>query len=194
MIIIQLRFGGIRDCSQYTASETSQKTDDITALLVQGVTTLCTCGLNSTFLSNAFLKCFADSPQHVTYRATLLSSSELSTSEVLEYIEKWIRSTSSVIIQNLHLNLNATCPTVIDDFNSLECSVRVPSSAMNNTAVYIIVGSVIASIIIILVLIVVVAVVVATIKKHRSTTSVTSENIRCSIMPKSGPLKCKLNA
>ncbi len=149
MIIIQLRFGGIRDCSQYTASETSQKTDDITALLVQGVTTLCTCGFNSTFLSSAFLKCFADSPQHVTYRATLLSSSELSTSEVLEYIEKWIRSTSSVIIQNLHLNLNATCPTVIADFNSLECSIQPPYlSPTDNTAV--ITGSVIATSIILL--------------------------------------------
>ncbi len=29
-LIIQLRFGGIRDCSQYTASEMVQKTDDIT--------------------------------------------------------------------------------------------------------------------------------------------------------------------
>ncbi len=181
-MILQLRFGGIHDCRQYSASETTQKADDITTKFVQGVTASCNCGFNSTFLSNAFLKCFADSPQHVTYRATLLSSSELSTSELLEYIEKWIRSTQSVIIQNLHLNLNATCSTVIADFNSLECPVQVPSSAMNNTAV--IVGSVIATIIIILVLIVVFAVVVATTKKHRSTTSVTSENIRCSKMQK----------
>ena len=62
-----------------------QKTDDITATLVQGVIASCNCRLNSTFLFNAFLKCFADSSQHVTYRATLLSSSDLSTSKVLEY-------------------------------------------------------------------------------------------------------------
>ncbi|XP_064387701.1 sushi, von Willebrand factor type A, EGF and pentraxin domain-containing protein 1-like isoform X3 [Halichondria panicea] len=86
-IIIQLRFGDVRDCSQYTASEMVQKTDDITTTLVQGVIASCNCRLNSTFLFNAFLKCFADSPQHVTYRATLLSSSDLSTSKVLEYIE-----------------------------------------------------------------------------------------------------------
>ncbi len=65
-------------------------------------------------------------------------------SEVLEYIEKWIHSTSSVIIQNLNLNLNSTCPTVIAGFNSLECPVQVD---MENTAV--IVGSVIATSIII---------------------------------------------
>ena len=161
----------MHECRQYTSSETAQKTDDITATLVQGVTAVCDCGFNSTFLSNAFLKCFADSPQHVTYRATLLSSSDLSTSEVLEYIEKWIHSTPSVIIQNLNLNLNATCPTVIADFNSLECSVQVPFSAMENTAV--IVGSVIATSIIILVLIVIFAVVVTTTKKHRTKNSIT---------------------
>ncbi|XP_064388227.1 sushi, von Willebrand factor type A, EGF and pentraxin domain-containing protein 1-like [Halichondria panicea] len=171
-LILQVRFGGIHECRQYTSSETTQKTDDITATLVQGVTAICDCGFNSTFLSNAFLKCFADSPQHVTYRATLLSSSDLSTSKVLEYIEKWIHSTPSVIIQNLNLNLNATCPTVIADFNSLECSVQVPFSAMENTAV--IVGSVIATSIIILVLIVVFAVVVTTTKKHRTKNSITS--------------------
>ncbi len=164
-LIIQLRFGGIRDCSQYTASEMAQKTDDITATLVQGVIASCNCRLNSTFLFNAFLKCFADFPQHVTYRATLLSSSDLSTSKVLEYIEKWIHSTPIVIIQNLNLNLNSTCPTVIADFNSLECPVQVPFSDMENTAV--IVGSVIATSIIIFVMFVFLAVVIAT-KKHRN--------------------------
>ena len=140
----------------------AQKTDDITATLVQGVIASCNCRLNSTFLFNAFLKCFADSPQHVTYRATLLSSSDLFTSEVLEYIEKWIHSTLIVIIQNLDLNLNSTCPTVIADFNSLECPVQVD---MENTAV--IVGSVIATCIIIFVMFVFLAVVIAT-KKHRN--------------------------
>ncbi len=142
-----------------------QKTDDITTTLVQGVIASCNCGLNSTFLLNAFLKCFTDSPQHVTYRATLLSSSDLSTSKVLVYIEKWIRSTPSVIIQNLNLILNSTCPTAIPDFDSLECSVQVPFSDMENTDV--IVGSVIATSIIIFVMFIFLSVVIA-IKKHRN--------------------------
>ena len=142
-----------------------QKTDDITTTLVQGVIASCNCRLNSTFLFNAFLKCFADSPQHVTYRATLLSSSDLSTSKVLEYIEKWIHSTPSVIIQNLNLNLNSTCPTVIADFNSLECSVQDPLSVLDNTAV--ITSSVMAIVIFIFVLFVV----FVRIKRCRSKTA-----------------------
>ena len=165
-LIVQLRFSGIHECKQYAASETAHKTDDITTKLVQGVIASCNCGFNSTFLSNAFLKCFADSPQHVTYRATLLSSSDLSTSEVLEYIEKWIRSTSSVIIQNLNLNLNSTCPTVIADFNSLECPVQVPVTVLDNTAV--ITSSVMAIVIFMLVLFVVFIAFVFVIKRRRN--------------------------
>ena len=101
----------------------------------------------------AFYKCYKNYTNYVCVYTNFLLGVEkgvtvhypyLIASEVLEYIEKWIHSTSSVIIQNLNLNLNSTCPTVIAGFNSLECPVQVD---MENTAV--IVGSVIATSIII---------------------------------------------
>ena len=134
---IQLRLNGILNCCQYTTSDTNQKAQDITVRLARGINSICGCGFNTTFITNAFLRCFdEDSPQHVTYRA-VLSETELTTAvELVSYIEQWAEVTQTLVVQSIQLGINTTCPVVITDFNSPECPEIVDNQVTSPTTSY----------------------------------------------------------
>ena len=94
---------------------------EITDELTLAVERLCGCGFNSSLISNSFLSCFDDSPQHVTYRAVLTGTPTLPTVELASLIHQWTRDTRNVIVQSAGLSVNSTCPLVIVDRDSPEC-------------------------------------------------------------------------
>lgn len=62
----------------------------------------------------------------MTYRAVLKETSGRTTIQLLSYIEQWIQNhAKSIVIQNVHLSLNTTCPVVIPDLDSPECPMTI---------------------------------------------------------------------
>ena len=172
---IQIRFYGILNCREYTISEPKQKTDDITAGLAEGIESLCGCGFNTTFITNTFLQCFNDdSPQHVTYRAVLMETDHTTTVELVSYIKQWTTDTQSLIVHSVRLDINTTCPVVIVDFNSPECS-EAPSADTLHGDNGSIIGGAIAGVLV-LVAIVAAVIVIVLVARHHKTGSKNVQN------------------
>ncbi len=52
---------------------------------------------------------------------------ELSTIELVRNMENWIGSNQGIIVQNIHLSIDANCPVVIENFSDMECSQPQPT-------------------------------------------------------------------
>lgn len=141
-LVIQLVFDGIEeDCKDYTTTNVEQKTNEITASIVEGVNDDCKCGFDSSFLSMASLQCLGNSPQQVTYRATLSGGSELST--ISEALEAWARSALTINVLDAKLSVDTTCSIVIANLNSTGCiNPSVPVTS-------IVVGTVVAAVVVV---------------------------------------------
>ena len=95
---------------------------DITAILVEAIKSLCECTFESTFISNAFLTCFDEnSSQYVTLRAVLTETNQTSIVELVSYIKQWSAASPILIVQNIQLHINTTCPVAITYSNVPEC-------------------------------------------------------------------------
>ena len=117
----QLRLRTNPDCGQYIQSDTVLKTTDITIELSQRVNSLCGCGFNSSLILRPFIRCFDDSPRYVTYRAVLTGTPTDSTVELVSFIDQWIATTETIIVQSAGLSTDSTCLLVIVDHESPEC-------------------------------------------------------------------------
>ncbi len=126
---IQLRLDGLSNCATYVESETMAKASDITNKLSQAVDELCGCGFSPSLLSEEFIDCFVDSPDHVTYRAVVTGTESVSVVEIASLIEEWVSKGGSIIVQSTRLGLTSSCPVVIADRDSPEC----PEDITNRT-------------------------------------------------------------
>ena len=82
---------------------------------------MCEYGFNSSLISRPFIRCFDDSPQHVTYRAVLTGTPTVSTLKLVSLIGQWFAITETIIVQSTGLSIDSTCPLVIVDRDSSEC-------------------------------------------------------------------------
>ena len=128
---IQLRLIISSNCGAYTQSETAVKTSDITNEFSHGVDELCQCGFNTSFISRPFIRCFENSPNHVTYRAVLSSSEAISALMIFSFIDRWNKETPNIIVQSAGLRINSTCPVIIANPISPEC----PEDLTNRTLI-----------------------------------------------------------
>ena len=72
-------------------------------------------------------KCFKDNPHYVTYRSHI-NSTAFQYSNLTSILNNWPVKKHSVIIQGMELEVDDTCPTIIESVNVEECSVKAPIS------------------------------------------------------------------
>ncbi|XP_064387615.1 uncharacterized protein LOC135335886 isoform X2 [Halichondria panicea] len=165
---IQLRLIISSNCGAYTQSETAVKTSDITNEFSHGVNELCQCGFNTFLISRPFIRCFENSPNHVTYRAVLSSSQTISALIIGSFIDQWSKETPSIIVQSAGLRINSTCPVIIANPDSPECpedltnrTLIITANTDNTLSIGAVIGIVIGSLALILALLVAVILLVA---------------------------------
>ncbi len=172
---IQLRLDVITNCEVYIESETMAKASGITTRLSQGVEGLCACGFSPSLLTDEFINCFDGSSSHVTYRAVLTGTENVSAVELIKEIEQWIKDTRSIIVQSTRLGLTNTCPVVITDRDSPECPEDITNRTTATTSptesvvvnVGAVAGGVVAGVLAIAVLVLIVIVLVM-LRQRRS--------------------------
>ena len=119
---IQIRLDRVLNCRMFiSVSDRTAIADDIANRLSQGVEKLCGCGFSSSYLSEEFVDCFDDSPDHVTYRAVLMGTENVSVVNITSLISEWVSEGGSIIVQSTRLELTNSCPVVIADRDSPEC-------------------------------------------------------------------------
>ena len=121
-LFIQLLLSGIHNCPEYIQNNANGIINDVITGLSAAIESYCGCGFNREHISKSFVQCFSESPQQITFRAQLNQTSQSSIVELVSYIEQWITTPGSLVVQGSLLQLNSTCPLVIaDQFVASEC-------------------------------------------------------------------------
>lgn len=81
----------------------------------------CQCGFTSNNITDGGFWCFSETNNHVTFRGRLLENPEVSSTELKRYLEDWIKTVHSLLIQGVYLGVNTTCSLVITDLHEPEC-------------------------------------------------------------------------
>ena len=154
---------GVSDCFQwrvrpqavlyialiYVIQETQpgEKKDAIIASVTRTVDEICQCGFSQESFQDidatAGFQCFVESPTAVTFRAKIESS------QLISYIEEWVATQPSIVVQSSRLSIDSNCAVEIDNFEAPECTGTTSSmtSTINDDNTNSITGSVIGGIV-----------------------------------------------
>ena len=136
--------------------------------IINNIGPRCGCVLNEDHFTNRGFQCFPSSPKAVTYRAELHGTLQASVPELIVYLEEWISSEVSVIVQFLILSIDESCTVEITSIAEEECRVResttgpieTTSSQSSSTIMTVVVCVVVLLIVVIITIVVVVIVIV----------------------------------
>ena len=144
---------------------------------------ICQCGFSHETFYNvdttAAFQCFDNSPTAVTFRGEIGVALTANCSQIISYIEQWVATNPTIVIQNSRLTVDSSCNVKIDRFNDPECGSETSTmndDSANTGAIVGGVGGVIATLIIAVSLAAIVVVLVRTCQKKASYT-VDKENI-----------------
>ena len=147
---------------------TNAKLNDITTAVVQSINQHCQCGLSAECITEGAFQCFENSEQQVTFRARLHGTAQVTSSQLLVYLETFAAQTDSTIaVQGLRLNVDRSCPIVINSFGDPQCTTETTTE---NTAA--IVGGVVAVIVVIAITIIIITIAAFITRSHRAKFSV----------------------
>ena len=148
---------------------TNAKLTDITNAVVQNINQRCQCGLSAECITEGAFQCFDNSEQQqVTFRARLHGTAQVTSSQLLAYLENFAaRPDSTIAVQGLRLNVDRSCPIGIDSFGDPQCSA---ATTAENTAA--IIGGVVAVIIVVAVTVIIITIAAFITKSHRAKFSV----------------------
>ena len=129
--------------------------------MVQIAEQACGCGFTSSNILEERFVCFTpQSPHHVTYRARINRTSQATTEQLVTFIQQWVMTSRSILIQGVQLNIDRTCDFMISTFDEVECSEDTPTTEsdvattimamMNDNTVAIALGSTAAAVLIII--------------------------------------------
>ena len=147
---------------------TNAKLNDITNAVLQNINQLCQCGLSAECITEGAFQCFENSEQQVTFRARLHGTAQVTSSQLLAYLESFAaRPDSTIAVQGLRLNVDRSCPIGINSFGDPQCSA---ATTAENTAA--IIGGVVAVIIVVAVTVIIITIAAFIMKSHRAKFSV----------------------
>ena len=131
------------------------KLNDITHGVVQDVNQLCQCGLSTERITEGAFQCFENSDQQVTFRARLHGTSQVTSSQLVAYLETFVAETDSTIaVQHLRLDVDRSCPVVINSFGDPQCT---STTTADSTAA--IIGGVVAVIVVMILAVTVIVII-----------------------------------
>ena len=130
---------------------------------------VCQCGFSSANFRNvgitAAFQCFEKSPTTVTFRGEIGAALRANTSQVISYMEQWVATNPTIVVQNTRLRIDSSCNVKIDSFNDPECdsmtSTMNDGSKSNTAAITVggVVGGLLTTLIIALSLVIIVVLV-----------------------------------
>ena len=124
---------------------------------------LCSCNFNSDNIIDDTFSCRASQEQFrntVVYRAIItlqVPASITDADDIVILLSDWVESKPSVRVNRITLELDPSCPTMLDSFDSNDCEAppdqtnpSSSTSSSSSSSVGIIIGAVIAAVVILL--------------------------------------------
>ena len=156
---------------------TSAKLNDIINAVVQNINQRCQCGLSAERITAGAFQCFQSSEQQVTVRARLHGTFQVTSLQLLAYLEMFVARTGSTIaVQGLRLDVDSSCPVVINSFGDPQCSgaTTFDSTTMaGQSDTVAIIGGVVVVIVVVAVTVIIIALIAGFVtRSHRAKFSV----------------------
>ena len=99
------------------------KLQDITNEVVEQMIASCAiCGIIDDVITEPTFACFPESPNYVTYRATLKGTSDTASVSLISFIEDWVSGRPSIIVTGVLLSVDSDCSVAISSLSEEECS------------------------------------------------------------------------
>ena len=117
------------DCHQWTSTTNMfKKRSDVTGHIIQGIKNQCSqIQVKDDIITNndhAF-KCPTDPKETVVYSAQIRGNELTNTSILVSCLDKWIQKTQVIVVNEVDLEINKECTSVVDDVNSsLDCGQK----------------------------------------------------------------------
>ena len=150
-----------------------EKINDIITAIINSIEEICQCGFSVQSFNDidttAAFQCFDDSPTAVTFRGELGAALRANSSQLITYLEQWVSTTPTIVVQRSRLAVDSTCRVLIEDFNEPEC-VKVDSESEGSN-VGPITGGVIGGVLLLLIVFIAVGVFLYYVLKVRHTTA-----------------------
>ena len=151
---------------------TSAKLTDITNEVVQNINQRCQCGLSAEGITEGAFQCFENSDQQVTFRARLHGTAQVTSSQLVAYLEIFVSQRDSTIaVQGLRLDVDRSCSVVINSFGDPQCTTATTSDSTTTVAAQsdtvAIIGGVVAVIVVVAVTIIIVALIAVFVTRSR---------------------------
>ena len=129
--------------------------------------------------TTAGFQCFDESPTAVTFRGELSAALTANSTQLISYIEQWIATSPTIVVQRSRLSVDSTCDVAIDDFSDPECSDVSSSADDESSDAGAIAGGILGGIFALVIIAVVLVIVVLFIKTRngRASYNVDKENV-----------------
>ena len=134
---------------------------------------ICQCG----FFREAFhdvditagFQCFDESPTAVTFRGEIGAALTANSSQLISYLEQWVATNPTIVIQSSRLSIDSSCNVAIDNFNDPECIISPVNDDSTNTGA--IIGGVVGGVFVMLIVAVAVMVVAGFVRTQQKKAS-----------------------
>ena len=88
--------------------------------MVQNTERLCQCGFNAENITDSAFQCFQSLGKQVTFQARLHGTANVTSIQLIEYIQQWISTEIHVVVQGVRVDID-TCPVAITSFQDPHC-------------------------------------------------------------------------
>ncbi|XP_065903553.1 uncharacterized protein [Dysidea avara] len=170
--LFQLRLYPIKSCVGWTEDNQIKKLHDIKLAVMGKLKQECSCKLS---IVNAAFSCRqskGDFKGTVVYRAKILSN--ISAENTINEIDYWVKSETSLTVNQVTLHIDPSCPSMLESFESRDCVVINQSSSSDDPPFGTIVSAAIGGVIGI---IVIVAVLLIIMRCYMKKTNQTTDNV-----------------
>ena len=133
--------------------------------MVQNTERLCQCGFNAAYITDYAFQCFPNSDQQVTLRAKLHGTAPTTSSQLIEGIQQWVKTGTSIAVQGVRMNIDI-CPVAISSFEDPQC-LDEPTSQSDFSSTAAIVGGVVTVVLIFAVTVIIIAALVTKNRKYK---------------------------
>ena len=133
-MLFQLQLSGLPSiCQMWVVSDNSAKLSEVIAAVVQNTERLCQCGFNAENITDSAFRCFQSSEHQVTFQARLHGTANVTSIQLIEYIQQWIITEIHVVVQSVRVDID-TCPVAITSFQDPHCPETThPTSVTTQT-------------------------------------------------------------
>ena len=139
--------------------DTSGKLQSVLQAMQQEIEDMCQCGFSAQNILNYAFECSETNQNTVTFRGELLGTAQVTSSQLISYIEHWITVEGIVAVQGLRLRVDRSCPVKI---RLLSDSLCQPSDSAA------VIGGVVAAVLAVFLVTVIVCVVVfVAVRRHK---------------------------